>query len=164
MRALQILPDAQAQFRDQCIVDQDNDGAGEYGCLGELTGAQPARGTGILLDTTPLLPTNLWTPDAQAVAHRSGYCFTIDVLDAGSRWVCYAWPNAIGQSGNRVFMMDETGTIYVSSNSARTQQYSFTSCVPAPNAALAPDGSVGVRRRNGTYPAGDGGVWILATD
>ena len=66
----------------------------------------------------------------------------------------------LGQSGNRVFVVNQDGDVWQSANTVATQLYSGTTRVPAPDAALAPDGRTIAAAKS--LPATDGGAWELS--
>lgn len=80
---------------------------------------------------------------------------TIDPDLAERRFVCYAWPTMYGTSGDRTFVVDETGAIFGTDD----PRYSGAAG-PASGAAMS---SGGLRSISGTVvpgvPAQDGNVW-----
>lgn len=92
--ALRSLSSAQAQIQSSAAIDTDADGGGEYGCFGELSGAQPLRvsnagapdegaaGTDELVP--PVLSQAFGVVNADAVVTRSGYVYKIYLPDAGA--------------------------------------------------------------------------------
>jgi len=136
---LRALCAAQATFVARCIVDQDGDGAGEYGFLRELTGASVARTRVAALPSGELLSAALGYVNASGVAVKVGYCHMVYLptrsgvaatesggrlrqADAGdanpqeTRWIAYAWPRQYGVTGRRVFAVNQGGEVYVASN------------------------------------------------
>ena len=191
--ALRSLATSQAQFQSQCIVDQDADGVGEFGTLGELAGTSPCRVSGQQMNATPFIAAILGVCDQNGVAQKSGYHFvvylptakgparresggtfgaaTLDAVDADAnaqevRWCAYAWPAMPGQSGNRVFFVNQAGDVYTSP--ATITRYGGASGAPRPDAAFdvngtAPDNldaEVGMAAAG--LQAGDGNVWVPA--
>ena len=75
-------------------------------------------------------------------------------------WICYAWPNARTQSGNRAFMVNHAGDVYATPNTGTNQKYSGTTCAPKPGAALTACGAVAITAKQRI--AGDGGTWVPA--
>lgn len=154
---LKSLTTAQAQFKNQNIVDQDNNGAGEYASLGELTGYSTVRQKTSKIELA-FLSYSL-VPSTNAVfASKSGYLFKIylpasagPISDNGTsgppllpitdiagitaqeqRWFCYAWPFSIGISGNRTFFVSTDGCMYNIAN--ETAKYSGLTTVPSHSA------------------------------
>ncbi len=142
---LRSLSSAQAQFEVAGVVDQDEDGAGEYGFFGEMSGTRPLRGIEPdLLCNPPVLSAAFGelVPDGRggAVVKRSGYYFQIWLPDSRGgalcdreeaaeakrasmdvdwcevRWCAYAWPIQSGQTGLRAFYIDQEGDMLVNDN------------------------------------------------
>jgi prepilin-type N-terminal cleavage/methylation domain-containing protein len=128
---LRNITSAQAQFQATSKADADNDGVGEFGCFVELSGANQVRGTSGILNP-PVLSGAFRTPNANGFVSRSGYFFAIFLpqsdgtgyipddgpdftnIDADlseTTWCCYAWPVNYGNSGNRTFMVNQTGDV-----------------------------------------------------
>ena len=91
--------------------------------------------------------------------------------DAGPqevRWVCYAWPISRTETGNRVFCVNQTGTVYQSDNEELTQLYSGTITMPVVEAAfIFVPGNAPIVNIGGRYPrlgqgevGADGGTWV----
>jgi prepilin-type N-terminal cleavage/methylation domain-containing protein len=85
---LRSISSAQAQFQSSGAVDTDNDGGGEYGLFGEMSGVFPMRISNGAVPFAPAAgaaPNDLLNPsvlsaafgtvDANGVVTRSGYCF-----------------------------------------------------------------------------------------
>jgi hypothetical protein len=162
--ALRLLANAQAQCRESGVIDVDQDGRGEFGYFGELTG-----GAGIRNDeaggfgSERILPPYLGDDFARVgnrMVIRAGYCFMLYLPDAVDdwiaesplggaggckvtadraelRWACMAWPATYDSTGRRAFYLDERGILLASPN--RKHRYSGRMMVPAP-AAAALDG------------------------
>lgn len=136
---LRNISSAQAQFQATAKADLDNDGTGEFGSFVEMSGAQDVRGvaaTGRL--NPPVLSGAFRTPDGSGFVSRSGYYFKILLPDnagegvipddgndwtavdedlAETTWCCYAWPVNYGNSGNRSFMVNQTGDVVTTEDS-----------------------------------------------
>jgi prepilin-type N-terminal cleavage/methylation domain-containing protein len=92
--ALRSLSSAQAQIQSSAAIDTDADGGGEYGCFGELSGAQPLRtsnagapaaGNAGVDELNPsVLSQAFGVLNAEAVVTRSGYCYKIFLPGAGA--------------------------------------------------------------------------------
>ena len=192
--SLRSLATSQAQFQNQNIVDQDGDGTGEFGFLGELAGNCQCRVSSIIQNQSPFIAAILGVRDVSGISQKSGYVFRMylpgaaaPVLTEGSnsapeavdipaannqevRWACYGWPNTIGQSGNRIFFVNQSTDVYSSANTIAAQQYSGGSAgkVPAAEAALdaATPGrtnlAAGVGLAAAQLTADDGGQWVPA--
>jgi len=161
---LRTLASAQATFLSIAAVDNDQDGAGEFGSLAELAGVTllNARGNG---PATPLDPSILSASfqmiDGSGRVSRSGYYFRVFLPDAAGTglpeialggppaavnddrsevfWCCYAWPIRAGASGNRAFCIDQRGEII------QTQMDVLTY-----SGAVAPGWNAGLVLSNGT--------------
>jgi hypothetical protein len=183
--ALRSLATAQAVFQAQTIVDQDEDGLGEYGTLGELAGLAPCRGSGAQMNQSPFIASILGVRDENGVAQKSGYHFVVylptatgparregnaesptqagDADAQEARWCAYAWPVSPGQSGHRVFFVKQEGEVWQAR--ASVTPYGGRGAIPAPAAAYdragpAPanlDGPVAVAAQSG-----DGNTWLPA--
>lgn len=155
---LRTLSTSQAQFQSQAQVDQDTDGAGEFGYLGELAGYKERRiaaGTGAI--SNPSFITPALAPKAAGVAYaqKSGFCFQVHLpgtfTDDGNiaannlstdgpiinaqeqKWRGYAWPVTAGTSGIRCFGVDQAAEVISASNVG-----------PLYNGTTAPDYTQGV--------------------
>jgi len=81
-------------------------------------------------------------------------------------WCCYAWPVSFGNSGNRVFMCNQSGDVLQTSN--QVQQYTSSTSVPAWDASYCDsnlDGAVtmadGLSIAGNPAAAQDTGVWTV---
>lgn len=126
------LRSAQTAFRESAMADADGDGTGEYGTFLELCAeidvrGDPSRGK---VDPPPLSGA-FRSPSEHGWIYRSGYRFAIWLPAKPRGWVCpdaegwddvdadhaerewraYAWPVNYGNSGNRTFLVDESGTV-----------------------------------------------------
>jgi prepilin-type N-terminal cleavage/methylation domain-containing protein len=157
---LKNIASSQAQCQASAVIDANNNGAGEYGFFAELAGAVPVRntaagGVGTATIQPPVLSNAFGNVQGSRVV-RSGFIFqmflpattsvgtaeaatgggngvSIDPSKAEVMWCCYAWPSANGNSGKRVFFINQGGDILSSRN---TLGYTGTTTVPAPNAAF----------------------------
>jgi type II secretory pathway pseudopilin PulG len=138
---LRNISSAQAQFQATAKADSDNDGTGEFGAFIEMSGAIDVRGdTDVGKLNPPVISGAFRNPNTPGYVSRSGYYFKIYlpsvagvglVADADgftmsginsdlaeTTWCCYAWPVNYGNSGNRTFMVNQTGDVVASENSA----------------------------------------------
>lgn len=127
------------QFRLGVTVDQDGDGNGEYGWLGELAGTEPYRGA-ITMTVSPHLGRALGAKDAHGRAERHGHYVRLALPTAGGgwmweprslgagfprsftphpdadaqeqRWVAYAWPVYGSAFGGHTVVTGWTGEVY----------------------------------------------------
>ncbi|MFO0985394.1 MAG: DUF2950 family protein [Planctomycetota bacterium] len=147
---------AQSQFQTQSAVDTDGDGIGEYGWFTEMAGTADLRGApaGTRL-VPPVLSAALGTLQADGVSiNRSGYFFQMflpDVNGVGvpesnlagpdanvceTAWVCYGWPADRNTTGNRAFVVNQTGDVL--QTNTQTTQYDGTTVRPLYTAAFDP--------------------------
>jgi len=138
---LRSLAAAQSTFVARCLVDQDGDGAGEYGFLQEMTGVLVPRTRTSQLAAGEVFSAAMGVVNAVGVASKSGYAFrmylptaagvavneTVGVVPAANaadgnvqetRWACYAWPMDYGSSGYRCFVVNQQAEVYQASNDA----------------------------------------------
>jgi hypothetical protein len=139
------------------------------------------------MNSSPFIASILGVRDARGIAQKSGYMFALYLRGPDGRWqrepvpadgaaapaiaanatghetewICYAWPTARTQSGTRAFVVNQSGDVCQTANTAPSQCYTGTTCVPAPTAALAPDGRTIAIAAKG-IPAADGGQWAPA--
>jgi type IV pilus assembly protein PilA len=158
---LKNISSAQAQCQASGAIDVNNNGAGEYGYFGELSGAVVIRGA--TQKITPPVMSTAFGNVRNSVVTRSGYIFqmylptggsvgqvedatggmasaaTVDATKCEVLWACYAWPSAFGQSGKRVFFINQAGDVLSSKNTLGTA-YSGDPATggvaPAPTAAF----------------------------
>lgn len=120
---LKTIVAGQEQFRSGVCVDQDSNGIGEYGFLGELAGTRNYRGSSASSKNAPFIPSTLGKIDGKGRARSSGYYYIVylpghekavtelDEVSSGDpcnqeeQYVVYAFPVEPGKSGNRVFVM-----------------------------------------------------------
>lgn len=132
---LKNFASAQAQMRACAANDVNGNGQGEYGFLAQLSGAAdvsigaPGGGTRI---SPPVLSTVFSRVNGSCVA-RHGYLFqvflpstdgwvteapfggargvAVDPARAETAWYAVAWPLVAGQTGNRMFSVDQNGKV-----------------------------------------------------
>jgi hypothetical protein len=138
---LRALSSAQAMLVESAAIDEDKDGAGEYGFLGELSGGRTLRGRRERLEP-PVLSSAFAAleddGDGDAVVQRSGYWYQVWLPtrtgtavteranpsgavkvhpDAAERaWCAYAWPVEPGATGRRVFFVNQEGELLAFDN------------------------------------------------
>ncbi|MHC4549505.1 MAG: type II secretion system protein [Planctomycetota bacterium] len=175
---LRNIISAQSQFQTTARADDNNNGVGEYGVFGELSGGSGVRGGAIL--NPPVLSTAFRAVNANGEVSRSGYLYTMflpDVAGAGvaevggggagatvdpdiseTTWCAYAWPSNYGNTGNRTFFVNQGGDIVASEDTA----YSGTGNGPASNAAFGGSGAT-ITGSTATGMTGrDGNFWKQA--
>jgi prepilin-type N-terminal cleavage/methylation domain-containing protein len=152
---LKNISSAQAQVQASGAIDVNNNGAGEYGYFAELSGAVAVR-AGTVAINPPVL-SNAFGNVANSQVIRSGYTFqlylptaaaigepedptggytgsNVDPTKAEVLWCAYAWPSAFGNSGKRVFFINQAGDVLQSNNAVTS--YNGTTAVPLQNAAF----------------------------
>ena len=167
--ALERLRSVQGEYHRGAVSDRDGDGVGEFGHLAELVdvggtealGADPAATP----DFGPLRAGGyvyrVYLPDdaGRGVSHRFVGPSRSDPQRSESAWVCYAWPERYGVTGELTFVVNQDGDVLASDSAG----YSGTDGAPAPGAAYF-DG--GLRSITGTLALGnrgqDGRMWRLA--
>jgi prepilin-type N-terminal cleavage/methylation domain-containing protein len=140
---LRNISSAQAQFQATAKADVDKDGTGEFGCFKELSGAEAVRvlaGDAAVGKLNPPVLSGAFRTPTSGIVSRSGYNFAIYLPDsagiavladdanianvdpdlAETTWCCYAWPVNHGNSGNRCFMVNQTGDVVTSENPTYT--------------------------------------------
>ncbi len=155
---LHTMVTAEQEFRTGAEVDEDADGAGEFGFLQEIAGTELPRGRVHIIDP-PYVAGSLTAKTAIGVAIKSGYFFKIYLPGDGGTvleeaegvplprcvgtginsqelyFVCYAWPMDSGRSGTRAFVVSESGVIFQTNMEAA--DYDGSSSVPAAEAAYS---------------------------
>jgi type II secretory pathway pseudopilin PulG len=188
---LRTISSAQAQFQAAAKVDTDQDGSGEYGYFGELSGGTRLRdsvgGVNGAALTTPILSAAFRAVNGGVVT-RGGYMFRLllpdfdgigvgEAADGGAdpgnlpdadmcevTWCCYAWPIQIDTTGSHVFFVNQRGDLVQSNNQAPGQRYSGAATPPEPDAAFvspATDDAIVGVVAVSTTGA-DGGRWVPA--
>ena len=154
---------AQEVFRGRAVHDEDNNGAGEFGFLGDLM--SPAGRPALI----PRMPGS----DGRYL--RSGYIFRaflpgkggVPIGESKRRGLVYAdlavdhmvvlaWPVERGKTGNRAFLLDAEGNIYTCADSpygGRSQ--------PPPDILCSTEGNLTSRKLPAGTSARDGHRWHL---
>lgn len=163
--SLRSIAGAELAFRQARHDDLDRDGQGEFGTLGELSGASALRSSKPALQK-PLLPSALRPTQGDCCVH-DGYVFRVDVArrmthdpnDDEREFIAYAWPVQAGMSGLRVFSIDADGRLLASDNHGDHQHYEGADHQPlldASKRSLTTHSTIGIKGRTGR----DGGTWI----
>lgn len=181
---LRNISSAQAQYQSSGRGDRDGDGEGEYGFFAELSGLLPPRGaanvivppalSGVFQNIDPMvgivtksgyifqmfLPGAAGTPAAEAPMGGEGATPADDNLSEGI-WCCMAWPAVNGNTGNRAFMINQSGDVLSTDNTGAMQGYTGTTTMPGGDAAYtaAADLTSPVSINGVPAMATDGGVW-----
>ena len=161
---LKNISSSQSQCQASGVIDDNNNGAGEFGYFGELSGTDPVRANGGISATeriTPAVLSSAFGNVANGECVRSGYIFkmylpgpagvfvaeaatggatggAVDAAQAEVLWCCYAWPTSYGNSGKRAFFVNQAGDVLGTRNS--TVRYSGStggagSTTPTPGTA-----------------------------
>lgn len=178
---LRNVVSAQAQVQAQAAIDVDGDGIGEHGFFAELAGTVPLRGAAAAL-TPAILSGSLGAVDASGYVNKAGYYFAMflpaaagaPTLEAGgggdpggldddlceNTWACYAWPVNRANTGNRSFMVNQSGDL-LQTNGAATA-YDGATTAPAGDAAFQAADMTGPLAIGAAppAPAQDGNVWV----
>ncbi len=176
---LRYVLSAQSQCQASGVIDTNNNGQGEYGYFGELSGRTAIRGS--TQSITPPVLSAAFGNIAAARVGRSGYYFQmflpsptaagiaedeaggdvtndngVDPGHAEVLWCCYAWPAFAGQSA---LFINQSGVVLASRNSVT--KYSGSSRPPKAMAAFLPTetniGGTIAANRTGT----DGESWVV---
>jgi len=175
---LRNIISAQAQFQTTSRADLNNNGVGEYGTFGEMSGSVGVRAGRIL--NPPVLSTAFRAVNGAGEVSRSGYLFAMwlpDINGGGlpeaggggadaavdpdiseTTWCGYAWPTNYGNTGNRTFFVNQGGDIVATEDTA----YSGTTQGPPSNAAFSGAGAT-ITGPSATGMTGrDGNFWKQA--
>ncbi len=153
---LRNIISGQAQFQATAAADENNNGWGEYGTLGEMSGGVAVRGNSVL--SQAVLSTSFRSVSANGEVARSGYFYAIYLPDnagdgvkevasggagagvdpdvAENTWCAYAWPASYGNTGNRAFFVNQGGNIVATDDTA----YSGPGNGPDPEATFTGSG------------------------
>ena len=179
------LADRGGVFVARCIVDQDRDGAGEYGYFQELGGGAVPRSRVVALAPGEVFSQSMAEVDERGVAKKSGYCYIIylptasgpaatesagsaPAADPGNanvqetRWIAYAWPQGYGVTGDLAFAINQQAEVFMCDNA--DGRYNGPGKPPKPGAALVPNEGK-EENLDSTFPgadtpASDGQHWI----
>ena len=186
---LKNLLSAQAQCQASAMIDVNNNGAGEYGYFGELSGTVGVRdssGSPSPVDRIdPPVLSRAFGNVSQARVFRSGFIFQMFLPDASTLAVaeaatggvgptapdpfmaevffcCYAWPSSRGNSAKRTFFVNQSGDVLSTSNTAPGQLYNGQLRPPAATAAFANGTSGNLASTIASNASGiDNGLWTV---
>lgn len=176
---LKNISSAQSQCQASGVIDTDNDGRGEFGTFGEMSGRMHIRG-----QTKTIAPPVLSAAFGRVqngIVSRSGYHFrlllpgkngapTAEVATGGAKdlplaadlteqhWCCYAWPAKAGQSGQRAFFINDSGDVLVCQN--KDGNYSGATKAPKPGAAFITAGDMRAKLA-ANQKSSDGQTWTV---
>jgi prepilin-type N-terminal cleavage/methylation domain-containing protein len=192
---LRNIVSSQAQVQTQGAIDVDVDGIGEHGWFGELAASHNLRdntgASGGPILNPPVLSGSLATV-VGGLVNKSGYFYGMFLPDAAgpgaplgeaatggspggesadlceTAYCCYAWPGGFSNTGNRAFVVNQTGDVLQTNNLAGPSaggHYSGTTAAPAGDAAFESGASAGIitgglsisARPNA---ANDGNMWL----
>jgi prepilin-type N-terminal cleavage/methylation domain-containing protein len=181
---LKNISSAQSQCQASSVIDVNNNGSGEYGFFGELSGRTVVR-NGTQTISPPVLSTAFGNVQTSRVV-RSGYTFqmylplvtgagvsedatggdpdngqAVDPSSAETMWCAYAWPVVQGNSGKRTFFVNQGGDVLATNHNGGTP-YNGTTTPPLFNAAFSAAGSAFMNVAVAANTAGqDGNVWVV---
>lgn len=125
IRTLKYIYLSQDSFREELEENADNDDSGEFGSFGKLSGAVPTS-KGSPADP-PYLDERFKITDPNGVVESKGYRFRLflpdkarkieervmNVVDEREGFYCvFAWPTIPGETGARVFFINQVGIAY----------------------------------------------------
>ncbi|MFI5402638.1 MAG: hypothetical protein ACHQ1G_06845, partial [Planctomycetota bacterium] len=170
---LRAIHTAQQTFHTNALRDEDGDGEGEYGFLGELLG-QPRAGEKRARSATPLVSGGFQMQGRDHV--RGGYRFRVYLPSedgspigehektartqrvdgdlAETVMVVLAWPVSKGMSGHRAFYLDAEGRVFACLDGP----YAGDNAPPA-DVMSAQEGNLASRPLRDTEPTRDGSRW-----
>ena len=182
---LRSVSSAQAQVQAGSAIDEDADGAGEYGFFAELSGVVNVRGAAFPI-APPVLSGAFGNVQdvggGEGGVSRSGFFFKMWLPDAAGVgiaelttggqaggavdpnmceviWSAYAWPINRGTSGNRSFFINQAGDIMQTQGGV--QNYSGIGTAPGADAAFVAGSTANTI--NGTVAVNsvgmDGNTW-----
>lgn len=183
---LKNISSGQAQCQASGVIDTNNNGQGEYGFFGELSGRVAVR-AGTQRISPPVLSTAFGNVGANlnAAVSRSGYFFQMFLPDANAEgvtedntggdpdngqgvdsaqaetlWCCYAWPQVQGNSGKRTFFVNQSGDV-LATNGA-TVAYNGGTTAPTWDIAFTGTGTLAMSMSVAANTAGaDGNMWVV---
>jgi prepilin-type N-terminal cleavage/methylation domain-containing protein len=182
---LKNIASAQSQCQASGVIDDNSNGAGEFGYFGELSGADFVRANNGVSTTERITPPVLSTAFGNVVNSevvRSGYVFRmflpgtttefqeeaagggatagqVNPARAEVLWCCYAWPTSYGNSGKRTFFVNQGGDVLGCRNS--TQQYSGATRPIAGTAGYLNAGSTMSGTIASNTVSADGETWVV---
>jgi len=176
---LRNVVSAQAQIQSQAAIDEDGDGIGEHGSFAEMAGSVALRSTGANL-SPPVLSGALGIVDGNGYVNKAGYYFAMYLPDnagdpqpedanggitAGNvdpdlcenTWACFAWPVNLGNTGNRTFMVNQSGDLLQTGPAAG---YDGTNQAPAGDESYTQgENMTGTLAIGANATSNDGNVW-----
>ena len=175
---LKTICTAQAQMKSNAWIDEDTDGIGEYGTLGQLAGIDTCdNGSGDAVAINPPYVTAVLgvVPDGGTYSLKSGYYYNMflddaDVQNREQMFVCYAWPQERATTGNKAFAVTQEGTVYFTLAKVAAYTGEDDANVPAVDAAFI-ENALNPAAWVGRFPVAsndetgtDGNIWAVAGD
>lgn len=183
---IRLIGQAQIQFSTAGAADGNDNGAGEYGTFGELSGGVAVRAAA---GGTRFMKPTLVGPAFRGISPlgeivRSGYHFrlylpgaagegllelpgggadaAVNADKAESAWCVYAWPARFNTTGRRAFFTNQSGHFYYTESSL----YSGAGAPISPGAALLAGGAINsIQGEPAHNTAGrDGNIWHTLGD
>ena len=148
---MRAISQAQLQCRTLNMIDANSDGVAEFATLPELSGREPLRHTGEMIDSR-LLSINLGKQDANGHTMAHGYRIALYLPDAAGNGVigraannasfdpsrtrdyftCLAWPMSVNVTGHHAYFLNQQGQAM----KAMAPVYTGLDRVPPAGAAL----------------------------
>lgn len=187
--ALRTISTQQENFRGTAAIDQDGNGIGEFGLLGELTGHVVPRRSSASKPISPRMIDSSFQPDATGFAIRYGFYFLVylpvddvggtgtdadlggdattpgPILGDAAGIACqqYYWCAYAWPSGRntgeRAFFIDHSGVLYQTHGDA--VKYAGTTSVPEANAAYGAEVYTSHVAGAAGNTGNDGNVWTV---
>ncbi|MBM4060748.1 MAG: prepilin-type N-terminal cleavage/methylation domain-containing protein [Planctomycetes bacterium] len=180
---LKNISSGQSQCQASGVIDVNNNGSGEYGFFGELSGRTAVR-AGTQRISPPVLSTAFGNIAAAQVS-RSGYLFQmylpdttaqgvtedatggdpdngqgVDPGQAETLWCCYAWPQVQGNTGKRAFFVNQSGDVLATNGAVVA--YNGSTTMPAFSAAFSAAASAAMTAAVAANTvAQDGNTWVV---
>ena len=173
---LRNIISAQAQFQATGRADENGNGVGEYGYLGELSAGVGVRGGAAV--KPPVLSSGFKIVSALGVVSRNGYLYILALPDvngdgiaqqdvnlvdadlAETTWACYAWPQTHSTSGNRTFFVNQAGDIIATDDASYSGPAAAGAPFDAGSAFRGGGAATGITGIVATGVVGrDGNVW-----
>jgi type II secretory pathway pseudopilin PulG len=174
--SLRTIISSESQFQQTGLADKNDNGFGEYGYLGEMSGSVGVRGGARISAAT--LSSAFQSTNAWGVVSRGGYLYIlalpnaagnpvaqaahadVDGLLAETVWVCYAWPMHYGYSGNRTFFANQGGDIVATNDPKYSGPHPSGAPMPAGAAFVGPGPLVTITGIAASGVMGrDGNIW-----
>jgi type IV pilus assembly protein PilA len=187
---LRNIVSAQSQIQSQGAIDTDVDGIGEHGWFAEMAGSINMRdnvgpNNGPVLNP-PVLSGALSVVNANGFVNKSGYFFQIFLPAAAgaplaenagggsptgedsdlceTTWCAYGWPAGFSNTGNRAFVVNQTGDVLQTNNlNGAGGSYTSTTVTPGGDAAFVVAGAItgALSIANNPAAATDGNTWVV---